>query len=124
MDFLTGLLIMVLGGIQWKNPLTAFGRISGIVLQSSIIAIAGFFIAAIFLYLYYKRLYGISEVPRGWKYLLVGLVLNGLYQLLKVPYTYEWIYGDIFVLLFLIFQLIAISILVYGLYLLRKEVTV
>ena len=56
MDSITGFLMFALGGIQWKDPLTAFGDLSSIVLQSSVIAIIGFFIAAIFLYLYYKRL--------------------------------------------------------------------
>jgi len=121
---ITGLFLLAIGGLQWKDPLTAFGGLSNIVLQSSLISIIGFFVAAIFLYLYYKRLYGISEPPKGWKYFLVGLLLNGLYQVMKIPFTYEWIYGDIPLLGFLIFQIISIGTLVYGLYLLRKKVTV
>jgi len=120
----TGYFIELVGGIQWNNPLTAFGDLSISVLLSSIIAVICFFAAGIFIYMYYKKFYSIGQIPKGWKYFFIGLILSGLYQIMKIPYTYEWIYGDTFVLIFLIFQVIVTSILVYGLYLLKKEVTI
>lgn len=46
----------------------------------------------------------------------------GLYQIMKIPYTYKLIEGDIALSIFLIFQLFAVGVLTYGLYLLKKEV--
>ncbi len=116
--------VEIFGGVQWSNPLTAFGNLSGVVLMSSVIAIACFFAAGIFIYLYYKKYYSVGEAPKGWKFFFIGLILSALYQLLKIPYTYQWVYGDIFILMFLIFQIAVVAILVYGLYLLKKEVTI
>ncbi|MBU3897134.1 MAG: hypothetical protein KJ697_04355 [Nanoarchaeota archaeon] len=120
----TGYLLEIFGGLQWNDPLTSFGKLGGIVLLSSILAIICFLIAGIFIYLYYKKFYAIGEAPKGWTYFFLGMILCGFYQLLKVPFTYNWIYGDFFIVIFLIFQVIAISVLVYGLYLLKKEVSI
>lgn len=120
----TGHTIELVGGIQWNNPLIAFGDLSISVLLSSIIAVLCFLTAGIFIYLYYKKSSSVGQMSKGWKYFFIGLILSGLYQIMKIPYTYEWVYGNVFVLLFLIFQVIVTSILVYGLYLLKKEVTI
>jgi hypothetical protein len=114
---------ITIGGFQWVNPLTEFGEISNYVLLASIITILGFLTAAIFIYKYNKKFYGIGEVPKGWKIFFNGLILSSLYQLLKIPYTYEWVYGDILTLIFLVFQVIAVGVLVYGLYLMKKEIS-
>lgn len=119
-----GYAIGLFGGFRWNNPLTAFGDLSMSVLLSSIIAIACFLAAGIFIYMYYKKFYSIGEIPIGWKFFFIGLVLSGLYNILKIPYTYEWIYGDIFILIFLVFQVCVTAVLVYGLYMLKKEVTI
>jgi len=116
--------IMQLIGIRFVDPLTKFGSLSPLVLISSIIVVISFYAAGMFIYVYYKRLYEVGEVPKGWSYFLLGLVLNGLYQFLKVPFTYGWIYGNIYLTIFLIFQVIVAGIFAYGLYLLKKEVDV
>ncbi|MFQ6055790.1 MAG: hypothetical protein ACE5J3_07395 [Methanosarcinales archaeon] len=116
-------MILQIIGIQWTDPLTQFGEISSLVLISSIIAIIGFFVAGIFIYLYYKKFF-VGEIPKGWKYFFIGLILSSLYQLLKVPFTYRWIYGDVYLIIFLVFQVIVIGILVYGLNLMKKEVEI
>jgi len=115
-------MILELIGIRFVNPLTQFGLLSPLVLISSIIIITSFFAAGIFIYIYYKRLYEVGEVPKGWSYFLLGLVLNGLYQFLKVPFTYGWIYGNIYLIGFLIFQVVVTIIFAYGLYLLKRGV--
>lgn len=112
----------MVNGFQWVDPFTAFGEISGWVLAGSVILIIGFFISGIFIYLYYKKFYEVTEAPKGWKFFFMGLILSGLYHLLKIPFTYKWIYGDIFTLLFLVFQVIVVVILIYGLYLLKKSI--
>jgi len=98
-------------GFQWTNPLTLFGEISLWVLASSIIAIIGFFVASFFIYKYYKKFY-VGEVPKGWQMFFLGLMLMAYYQIVKIPFTYRWIYGDINVSIFLIFQLVAVGFLV------------
>lgn len=109
-------------GFRFTDPLSMFGMLNFMVLASGIISIIGFYIAGIFIYKYYKKLHEVGEVPRGWKYFFIGLILSSLYQLLKVPFTYKWIYGNIYLMMFLIFQIIVVLILAYGLYLLKKEV--
>jgi len=116
------IILQVIGGFQWIDPFTNFGDISLVVLASSIIAVLGFLIATVFIHLYSKKFY-VGETPKSWSMFFRGLLLVTLYQLLKVPFTYKWIYGDLFTVLFLIFQIVAISSLVYGLYLLKKEVS-
>ena len=114
----------ILFAFQWNDPLTYFGEMSSIVLFSSIIIMLGFLFSGIFIYLYYKKFYGVTEAPIGWKVFFIGLIFSSLYQLLKIPYTYQWIMGKVFLMLFLIFQVIAIGILVYGLYLISKEIEI
>jgi len=122
---ITGYFITMLGGLQWNNPLTLFGTLSSTVLISSLIAVSCFIAAGVFIYIYYKKLHSIGgEISKGWKYFFIGLLLCGFYQIMKIPYTYEWIYGDAFIVLFLIFQVFVTGMLVYGLYLLKKEVTI
>ena len=99
-----------------------FGEFSGLVLQTSIISVFGFLVSGVFIYLYYNKFYGVTEAPRGWKTFFAGLILMGLYQIMKIPYTYRILEGDVSLIIFLIFQLIAVSVMTYGLYLLKKEV--
>ena len=115
---------LTFGGFRWVDPFTKFGEISNYVLIASVITILGFLAAGIFIHLYNKKFYGVGEVPKGWKMFFNGLILSSLYQLLKVPYTYEWIYGDVLTLIFLLFQVIAVGVLVYGLYLMKKELVI
>lgn len=121
---ISGYVVGLFGGFQWNNPLTAFGSLSTSVLLSSIIAIACFLAAGIFINMYYKKSSAVGAMSKGWKFFFIGLILSGFYQILKIPYTYEWIYGDVFVAIFLIFQVAVTGVLVYGLYLLKKEVTI
>ncbi len=114
----------ILFGFQWNDPLTYFGEISELVLASSLLLVFGFLFAALFIYLYYKKFYGITEAPRGWRIFFIGLLLSSLYQIFKIPYTYQWITGQVFVGVFLVFQVIAIGVLVYGLYLISKEIEI
>ncbi|HLC51150.1 MAG TPA: hypothetical protein VJH90_02120 [archaeon] len=115
---------MTLFGIQWTDPLTYFGNtfIGPFTVQSSIIAGLAFAACAVFVRYYYKNFYESAEAPKGWRTFFIGLVLMALYQFLKVPFTYEWIYGDLAILVFLVYQLVAISWLVWGVYLLKREV--
>ena len=108
---------------RYIDPLSQFGSINWLVLETSIVAIIGFFIAAFFVNKYYRKFYGVTEAPKGWKMFFRGLVLSGLYQLLKVPFTYSWVTGDLPLAIFLIFQIAAIGVLLYGLYLMNKEVS-
>lgn len=117
-------MIFQIVGVQWTDPLTQFGELSFLVLISSIIAIIGFFLAGIFIRLYNKKFFEVGGIPKGWKYFYIGLLLVSLYQLLKVPFTYKWIYGDTNIILFLVFQIIAVWFLVYGLNLMKKEVVI
>jgi len=111
-------------GLRFFNPFELFGALTPLVLATAISAIAGFFIAGIFIFIYHRKLSQVGEVPKGWDYFFVGLMLNSLYQVLKIPFTLNFVYGDIFIILFLVFQIFVVFIMVYGLYLLKKEVEI
>jgi len=114
--------MMQIIGFRFTDPLSMFGVLNFMVLTIGAISIIGFYIAGIFIYKYYKKLHEVGEVPKGWNYFFIGLILSSLYQLLKVPFTYRWVYGNIYLMIFLVFQVIVATILAYGLYLLKKEV--
>lgn len=109
---------------EWVNSLYMFGKLSPYVLSTSIIAIISFFMGGIFIYLYYKKFYAVGQAPKGWKVFFIGLILSSVYQILKIPFTYRWVYGFMNIISFLIFQVISVTILAYGLYLLKKEVEI
>jgi len=114
-------MLELLGGLQWIDPMTFFGEYSILVLAASIFSIIAFLVSAIFVKLYYKKVFEIGEVPKGWRIFFFGLLLTCGYQILKIPYTYTWIYGNILVGIFLVYQAFAVGILAYGLYLMKKE---
>ena len=58
-------MIIQLIGIQWTDPLTQFGDLSTLVLLSSIIAVAGFFLAGMFIRKYNKKFFEVGEIPKG-----------------------------------------------------------
>ena len=121
------LLIFQIIGFRFINPVeifSTFGALTPLVFGTAIGAILGFFTAGIFIWIYHKKLSEVGEVPKGWSYFFVGLMLNSLYQVLKIPFTFNLVYGDIFIILFLIFQIFVVMIMVYGLYLLKKEVEI
>ncbi|MCD6476637.1 MAG: hypothetical protein J7K26_00520 [Candidatus Aenigmarchaeota archaeon] len=120
---ITGKFIELIGGIQWTNPLDYYGNVSYLLLESSIIVSIGFLLSALFIYMYNKKFYGVDEPPKSWKTIFRGMLLVGIYEVLKIPYTYEWIYGNLFIGMFLIYQVIAIYTLAYGFYLLMKGVS-
>ncbi len=115
-------LIFQIIGIRFTDPFSLFQSLTPLVFATAISAIVGFFIAGIFIWVYNKKLSQVGEVPKGWTYLFVGLMLNSLYQVLKIPFTFQVIYGDIYITLFLIFQIFVALALAYGLYRLKKEV--
>ena len=117
-------MILQIIGVQWTDPLAQFGELSLLILISSAIAILGFFLAGVFIRQYNRKFFEVGAIPKGWKFFSIGLLLSSLYSLLKVPFTYKWIFGDAYVMLFLIFQVIAVWIMVYGLKLMIKEITI
>jgi len=100
-----------------------FGGFAIPVMITAFIAFMGFLLAAFFVQKYVKKFY-IAGVPEGWKYFYIGLILNALHQLLEVIYTFGIIGGTLSILFFSIFQIVAAGILVYGLYLIRKEINI
>ena len=109
-------------GIRYVDPSETFGILTPLVIVAAIATIVGFFIAGVFIFKYNKKLSEVGEVPKGWTYFFAGLMLNSLYQTLKVPFTFKWVFGTPYLLLFSIFQVFVVIVLVYGLYLLKKGV--
>jgi hypothetical protein len=102
--------------------LKLFGPFGLPVLLSSIVAAAGLCAGGIFIWAYYRKFYGVAPAPAGWKTFYLGLMLNAAAQFLEVPFTYGWIDGAGLVWLYLIYQVVAAVVLVWGLWLLKREV--
>ena len=117
----TGKFLEIIAGIQWVDPFTFYGGVGGLLLNSSIIAFLGFLSAGIFINFYYKKYYGVEEAPKAWRIFFQGLILVSIYHLFKIPFTYGWLYGNLFISMFLIYQVIAVGVLAYGLLLMIKE---
>ena len=106
-----------------ENLAYMFGELVIPVLISSFIAFIGFTLGTFFVYKHVKKFY-IAEIPKGWKFFYIGLLLNALTQLVEVIYTFLTLMSELLIIFFLIFQLIAAFVLVYGLYLLIKEIQI
>ena len=113
--------VSVLIGLGWNNPLTAFGEFSMPVLATNIISFLGFLFAGIFVLLYTKKFYEGRDIPKSWKFFYTGLLLTALLQILEIPTMYRWIYGSLYFSAFILFQSAVVLILLYGTYLLFKE---
>lgn len=104
------------------NPLAIgpFG-FSLYVLLVHIPIILGFVSGAYWIIRYLKKFYGERPIPEEWKVFWLAMVWGVIHELIEVPILYQWIVGQVLVIVFFIVQVIASVYLIRGSYLLAKK---
>lgn len=108
------------------NPLTYLGPVLGLnlyFLLMHIPIIFGFAAAAFFIIKYLRKFYGERPVPQEWKLFWLAMVLATIHELIEVPILYQWIVGQLLLIVFFIIQVVAGIYLIWGCYLLAKSYT-
>lgn len=105
------------------NPLTYFGPIgvSLYIFLMHIPIVFGFGMAAYYIIKYLKKFYGERPIPEEWKFFWLAMVWMTAHELIEVPILYQWIIGQILLIVFFIIQMVAGIYLVRGSYLLAKK---
>jgi len=109
------------------NPLTYLGPALGInlfVLLAHIPIIFGFGAAAYYIIKYLRRFYGKRPIPEEWRFFWLAMVWTTVHELIEVPLLYQWVIGQVLLIVFFIIQVVASIYLVWGTYLLAKKYTV
>lgn len=109
------------------NPFTyPFGPMLGMnlyVLLIHIPIVFGFVAAAFYIIKYLRKFYGERQVPVEWKFFWWAMVWGTIHELIEVPILYQWVVGQILVVVFFAVQVISSIYLIYGSYLLAKKHT-
>lgn len=107
------------------NPLTyPFGPMLGMNLYVLIVHIPiifGFVMAAYYIIKYLRKFYGERPVPQEWKVFWWAMVWGIIHELIEVPLLYQWVVGQILLILFIIIEIVSGIYLIWGSYLLAKK---
>ncbi|MCD6233004.1 hypothetical protein J7J81_01290 [bacterium] len=83
--------------------------------------VGGFAFAAIYIIKYLKKFYGSRPIPLEWKVFWTALIWATIHELIEVPLLYQWVVGQVLLIVFFFVQIIAGVYLVWGAYLLAKK---
>lgn len=83
--------------------------------------VGGFGAAAYWIIKYLRKFYGERPIPEEWKLFWLAMVWGTVHELIEVPILYQWIIGQVLLVIFFIVQVIAGIYLVRGSYLLAKK---
>jgi len=107
------------------NPLTyPFGPMLGMNLFALLVHIPivfGFGAAAYYIIKYLRKFYGERPVPEEWRVFWLAMVWGTIHELIETPILYQWIVGQILLVIFFIVQIVAGIYLIKGSYLLAKK---
>lgn len=108
------------------NPLTyPFGPtmlgMNLFVLLVHIPIVFGFGAAAYYVIKYLRKFYGERPIPEEWRVFWLAMVWGTVHELIEVPLLYQWIVGQIWLIIFFIIQVISGIYLIKGSYLLAKK---
>jgi len=110
---------------NFVNPLTyPFGPVIGMnlyVLLAHVPIVGGFGIAAYYIIKYLKKFYGQRLIPQEWKIFWWAMILGTVHELIEVVILYQWIVGQILLIVFFIIEVVAGIYLIFGSYLLAKK---
>lgn len=108
------------------NPLNYLGPSLGpnlFVLLLHIPIVLGFLAATFYIIKYLKEFYGERPVPEEWKVFWIAMIWATVHELIEVAILYQWMVGQLLLIVFFIIQIIAGIYLVKGSYLLAKKYT-
>jgi len=108
------------------NPLTyPFGPtmlgMNLYVLLIHIPIVFGFGAAAYYIIKYLRKFYAERSIPEEWKIFWWAMVWSVIHELIEVPILYQWIIGQVLVIVFFVVQMIASIYLIRGSYILAKK---
>jgi len=106
------------------NPLTYLGPQLGLNLYLLLVHIPivfGFGVAACWIIKYLKRFYGERPIPEEWKFFWLAIVWTTVHELIEMPILYQWIIGQVLLVVFFAIQVAASIYLIRGSYLLAKK---
>jgi hypothetical protein len=83
--------------------------------------IGGFGMAAFYIIKYLGHFYGERPIPQEWKLFWMAMVWGTVHELIEVPILYQWMIGQVLLIVFLIIEVIAGIYLIRGSYLLAKK---
>ena len=79
-----------------------------------------FILAAWFIINYLRRFYGERPIPKEWKIFWWAFVFFAIHEVQEMLLLYQWVHGQIFVVLFFLVEILAVILLTWGCYLLVK----
>jgi len=107
------------------SPLTyPFGPMLGMniyVLLVHIPIVFGFGAAAYYTVKYLRKFYAERPIPEEWRFFWWSMVWGTIHELIEVPILYQWIQGQLLIIIFFIIQVVAGIYLIKGSYLLAKK---
>jgi len=83
--------------------------------------VGGFGMAAYYIIKYLRKFYGERPIPEEWKVFWWAMIWATIHELIEVPILYQWIVGQVLVIVFIIIQVVASIYLIQGSYLLAKK---
>lgn len=81
----------------------------------------GFISGAYFIIKYLRKFYGERQIPEEWRLFWLAMVWGTIHELIEVPILYQWIIGQVLLVIFFVVQIIAGIYLIRGCYLLAKK---
>lgn len=83
--------------------------------------IGGFGMAAYYIIKYLRRFYGERPIPEEWNIFWWAMVWGTIHELIEAPILYQWVVGQVLLIVFFIIQVVASIYLIRGSYLLTKN---
>ncbi len=106
------------------NPLTYLGPQLGFnlfVLLIHIPIVGGFGMAAYYIIQYLKKFYGERPIPEEWRMFWMAMIWGTIHELIETFLLYQWIVGQLFLVVFFVVQVVGGIYLIRGTYLLAKK---
>ena len=106
------------------NPLTYMGPALGFnlfVLLVHIPIVGGFGMAAFYIVKYLKKFYGERPIPEEWRNFWLAMIWGTVHELIETLLLYQWVVGQVLLVIFFIVQVVAGIYLIKGSYLLAKK---
>ena len=81
----------------------------------------GFGTAAYWIIGYIKKFYGGRPIPEEWRSFWMAMVWGTIHELIETLILYQWVVGQVLMIVFFVVQVIAGIYLIWGSYLLAKK---
>ena len=108
---------------MWVDPLITFGMLSIPFFISNIIVPLGFLFSTVYALSYTLRFYEGRPKPKSWTFIITGLGVFCISELVQLTMTYRIGVGDLEAMIALILQNFAIIMITIGAYMLFREVS-